>query len=112
MLSVGAFEPAESFLLVTKRGVDRRDQRRGDVSLLAGLHKLSKDVSRFHLPAHTGVGDSKAATRQMRSVLCLSVERDRVRKIPFLPIRSGQNRIQIKVIWVELKRSLTFDDCI
>jgi hypothetical protein len=46
----------------------------------------------------------------MRCLLGLRVKRDRLIEIALLAIRSGENRIEIKVIWIELERSLTFDN--
>ena len=48
----------------------------------------------------------------MRCLLGLGVERDRFREIALLAIRSSQNRIQIKVIRIELERSLAFSNCV
>src|SRR4249919_3043219 len=108
MLLVSDFEPTESFFFVTQGSGNSSDQRCRDVSLLPCLDKLSENVSRFGLPAHPGIGDGQAATRQMRCLLGFGVERNRFRKIVLLAIGGSQNRIQIKVIWIELERSLTF----
>ena len=56
--------------------------------------------------------DGKAAAWEMRCLLSFGVKRDRFVEIAFLAIRGGQNRIQIKVIWIELECSLAFDNCI
>src|SRR5205823_10281797 len=72
------------------------------------LQKLNKNILRVDVAAHARVGDSKAATRQMRRLLGFGVERNRFREIAFLAIRGRQHRIQIKVIWIELKGSLPF----
>ena len=48
----------------------------------------------------------------MRRLLGFGVKRDRFRKIALLAIGGSQNRIQIKVIWIELERSLAFNNCV
>ena len=103
---------SERLLLCRQARRDCGDQRRRNISLLPGLQKLRKNILRLRLAAHARVGDGKAATRQMRCFLGFSVKRDRFREIAFLAIRGGKNRIQIKVIWIELKRPLTFNNCI
>src|SRR6266705_2730649 len=112
VLGKGALEPAESFLFFAKRDVNRGDHRRRDISLLPGLEKLSKNISRLRLPAHPDVGNGKAATREMRRILDFGVESDRFGEVAFLAIRSGKIRIQIKVIWIELERPLAFANCV
>src|SRR5690242_17397702 len=110
MLRVGPFQPPKSCVFVAKRDENRGNQRCGDVSVLSYLQKLFQNILRVRLAAHARVGDSKTATRQTRCLLGFGVERDRFSEIPFLAMRRSQNRIQIKVIWIELERSLTFDD--
>src|SRR5678815_1770492 len=112
MLCIGAFEFSKSSFLVAKRYGNRGDQRCRDVSLLPRLNKLSKNVSRLGLAPHAHVGDGKAATRQTSCLLRFGVKCDRFRKIAFLAIGSGQDRIQIKVIWIELECPLAFNNCI
>src|SRR6266446_8715164 len=107
-----AFEPAESFFFVAERDVNCGDHRRRDVSLLPRLQKLSKNILRLHLAAHARVGDGKAAAREMRRLLGFGVERDRFREIALLAIGGGKIRIQIKVIWIKLKRPLALGNCI
>src|SRR5207248_22876 len=107
-----ALEPAESFFFVAKRYVNRGDHRRRDISLFPGLQELSENILRLRLPAHARVGDGKAAARQMGCLLGFAVKRDRFGEVPFLPIRGSKIRIQIKVIWVELQRSLTLTNCV
>src|SRR5437016_272765 len=108
----GALEPAESFLFFAKRDVNSRDHRRRDISLLRGLEKLSKNISRLRLPAHPIVGNGKPATGEMGRILGLGVERDRFGEVPFLAVGSGKIRIQIKVIWIELERPLALTNCV
>src|SRR6266567_7040073 len=112
VLGKGALEPAKSFLFFAKRDVNRGDHRRRDISLLPGLEKLSKSISRLHLPAHPDVGNRKAATREMRRILRFRVESDCFVEVSFLAIRSGKSRIQIKVIWIELERPLALTNCV
>ena len=76
------------------------------------MQKLSKNILRLDLSAHARVGDRKAATRQMRCLLSFGVKRDRFRVVALLAVRSGQDRIQIKIIWIELERPLTLANCI
>ena len=64
------------------------------------------------MPAHPRVGDGKAAAREMGRLLGFGVESDRFGEVPFLAIGSGKIRIQIKVIWIELERPLTLDNCV
>jgi len=90
MLRVGAFEPAKSFFFFAQRDVNGRDDRRRDISLLPGLEKLGKNISRLHLATHPVVGDGKAATRKMRRILGLDVESDCFGEVAFLAIRSGK----------------------
>src|SRR4029077_15147817 len=97
---------------VAKRDGNRGNQRCRDVSLLSCLQKLNKNILRVDVAAHARVGDSKTATRQMRRLLGFGIKGDCFRKIPLLALRGGQDRIQIKVIWIELERSLAFDNCI
>src|SRR4029077_1698597 len=77
---------------------------------LSCLDKLSKNVLGLRLPAHPRVGDGKTATRQIRCFLGFGVKRYRFGKISLLAMRGSENRIQIKVIWIKLKCSLTFDN--
>src|SRR5690242_16771562 len=46
----------------------------------------------------------------MRGLLGFCVKRDRFWEIPLLAIAGGQNRIQVKVIRIELECPLTFDN--
>src|SRR5437762_12852834 len=103
MLFVGALEPAESVFFVAKRGRNCGNQRRRDVSRLPRLNKLRENVSRLRLLGHARVGDSKAATRQMRCFLGFGVKRDRFVEIALLAIRGGKSRIEIKIIWIQLE---------
>src|SRR5438552_6306822 len=112
VLGKGALEPAESFLFFAKRDVNRSDHRRRDISLLPGLEKLSKNISRLRLPAHPVVGNGKPATGAMRRILGFGVESDRFVEIALLAIGRSKNRIQIKVIWIELERPLTLTNCV
>src|SRR5437667_9558395 len=112
VLGKGALEPAESFLFLAQRDVNRGDHRRRDISLLPGLEKLSKNISRLSLPAHPDVGNRKAATREMRRILGFGVESDRFDEVAFLAICRGEGRIQIKVIWIELERPLALTNCL
>src|SRR5262249_35274690 len=79
-----------------------------DVSLLPRSNKLSKNVLGLRLPAHAQVGDGKTATGEVRCFLGFGVKRYRFRKISLLAIRGSKNRIQVKVIWIELECSLAF----
>src|SRR4029450_11421942 len=108
VLCIGAFEFSKSSFLVAKRDGNRGDQRCRDVSLLSCLQKLSKKILRLDLAAHARVGDGKAATRQMRCLLSFGVKRNRFRETALLAICGGQDRIQIKVIRIELERPLAF----
>ena len=76
------------------------------------MNKLGQNISCLYLLAHTRIGNGKAATREMRCVLCFRVKRDCFIEIAFLAIRGGENRIEIKVIWIKLERSLAFDNCV
>ena len=48
----------------------------------------------------------------MGCLLGFGVESDRIGEVPFLAIGCGEIRIQIKVVWIELKCPLTFTDCL
>src|SRR5262245_54723960 len=110
MFLVGALEPAESFFFVAQRDRHGGNQWCRYVSLLSCLNKSCKNISRVRLAAHARIGDSKAAARQIRCVLGSCVKSDRVVEIPLLAVGGGQNRIQVKVIWIKLERSLAFDN--
>src|SRR5438105_14384286 len=76
MLRVSAFEPAKSFFFFGQRDVNGRDDRRRDISLLPGLEKLGKNISRLHLPTPPVVADGKAAPAKLRRILSLDGESD------------------------------------
>ena len=62
-----------------------------------------KDSSRIALTAHYRVGDGESRLGTASCFLCFFVEDRRPQVIALLSVSSGQNRVAINVIWIELE---------
>ena len=76
------------------------------------MDKLRQNLLRVSLSAHPGIGNRETTAWEMGRLLGVAVESNGFRKLSLLAIRGRQNRIQIKVIWIELERALTLANCI
>ena len=77
---------------------------------MAFLHELIENFLGLGWFAHADISDSETGAGEMPDTLRFGIKVDRFRKVSIFPVGRGKIRIEIEIIWIELQRSLSFDD--